>query len=111
MIRDKEEMDAKVRTWRVVAVWIWLRVREAEEAVGRRARDGRVIVEMLYEMPCAYKLGGLKTWVEKWVDGSFSTGNEIMMGGTYGEETEGYCADELCKGDGGRHLDRWCISR
>jgi hypothetical protein len=45
-------MDAMVRTWRVVAVWIWLRVRDAEAAVGRRASDGRVMVEMLYEMPC-----------------------------------------------------------
>jgi hypothetical protein len=50
-MRDREEIDAKVSTWRVVAVWIRARVREAEEAVGRRARDGRVMVEMVYEMP------------------------------------------------------------
>ncbi len=28
--------------------------------------------------------------------------------GTYGEETEGYCPDELCDGDGEDHLDRCC---
>lgn len=50
-MRDREAMDAKVRTCRVVAVWIWVRVREAEEAVGRSAREGSVIVEALYEMP------------------------------------------------------------
>ncbi len=44
---DTDEMDAKVSTCRVVAVWIWVRVREAEEAVGRRAREARVMVEML----------------------------------------------------------------
>lgn len=47
MSSDSEEMDAKVSTCRVVAVWIWDRVREAAEAVGRRASDGRVIVEVL----------------------------------------------------------------
>lgn len=44
---EREEMEAKVRTWRVVAVWSWVRVREAEEAVGRRAREGSVMVDML----------------------------------------------------------------
>lgn len=48
---ERDEMDANVSTWRVVAIWIWLRVREAEAAVGRRASDGSVIVEILYDMP------------------------------------------------------------
>jgi 2-keto-3-deoxy-6-phosphogluconate aldolase len=52
---EREEIDAKVRTWRVVAVWIWARVREAEAAVGRSARDGSVMAEILYEMPWRYR--------------------------------------------------------
>lgn len=34
-----------------MAVWIWVRVREAVTAVGRRARDGSVMVELLYDIP------------------------------------------------------------
>ncbi len=35
---------ARVRIWRVEAVWMVIRVREARDAEGRRARDGRVMV-------------------------------------------------------------------
>lgn len=47
MSSEREEMDAKVRTWRVVAVWIWVRAREALLAVGKWAREGRVMLLML----------------------------------------------------------------
>lgn len=33
--------------WRAVAAWRWLRVREAEEAVGRSAREGSVMMAAL----------------------------------------------------------------
>ena len=52
VIRDKEEREARVRIWRVEVVWMVVRVREAREAEGRRARDGRVMVERLYDTPC-----------------------------------------------------------
>lgn len=44
VMREREEMDASVRIWRVDFVWMVERVREAREAEGRRARDGRVML-------------------------------------------------------------------
>ena len=41
---DRDEIVARVRIWRVDFVWIVVRVREAREAEGRRARDGRVML-------------------------------------------------------------------
>jgi hypothetical protein len=66
---EREEIDAKVRTWRVVAVWIWARVREAEAAVGRSARDGSVMAEMLYEMPWRSLLAAVWSVVTGSLDG------------------------------------------
>lgn len=43
MIRDNEEMDANVSICRVDCVWIVVRVREARDAEGRRAREGKII--------------------------------------------------------------------
>lgn len=45
VIRDREEIEARVRHVRVVEVWRAERVRLAVEAEGRRARVGRVMVE------------------------------------------------------------------
>ena len=44
VIRERLEIEARVRAWRVVDVWSAFRVREAELALGRRARVGRVRV-------------------------------------------------------------------
>lgn len=41
---DKLEIEARVRAWRVVEVWRAVRVRDAELALGRRERVGRVRV-------------------------------------------------------------------
>jgi len=47
VMSDREETDARVRICRVDEVWMVDRVRDALEAEGRRARDGRVIVARL----------------------------------------------------------------
>jgi len=44
VIKDREEMEARVRAWRVVEVWRAVRVRFAAVALGRRARVGSVRV-------------------------------------------------------------------
>lgn len=44
VMSDNEEMEANVRICRVDCVWIVERVREARDAEGRRARDGRVML-------------------------------------------------------------------
>ena len=43
VMRDKDEMEARVRMCRVDCVWMVASVREAREAEGRSARDGRVM--------------------------------------------------------------------
>ncbi len=40
-------MEARVRIWRVEDFWISDKVRFARDAEGRRARDGRVMLERL----------------------------------------------------------------
>lgn len=45
MTRDREEMEARVRMRAVERSWMVARARAAREAEGRRAREGRVIVE------------------------------------------------------------------
>lgn len=50
-MRDSDEMEARVRICRVDFVWMVERVREAMEAEGRRAREGRVMVVSVYEVP------------------------------------------------------------
>lgn len=44
MMRDREEIDARVRIWRVAVVWMYVRVWRAWEAEGRSARAGRIVV-------------------------------------------------------------------
>jgi hypothetical protein len=48
---ESDETDARLSIWRVERVWIADRAREALEAEGRRASEGRVIVVRLYETP------------------------------------------------------------
>ncbi len=47
VMREIEEMDARVRICRVDFSWIVVRVLLAREAEGRKASDGRVTVERL----------------------------------------------------------------
>ena len=46
-----DEMEARVRIWRVEAVWMCERVRLAREAEGRRERAGIVRDSRLYDTP------------------------------------------------------------
>jgi hypothetical protein len=42
----------------------------------------------------------------RWLDGSMaSMGGHGKVSDAYSEETEGYCADELCDGDWPRHCE------
>jgi hypothetical protein len=51
VMSESEETEARVSIWRVERVWMVERAREALEAEGRRAREGRVMVVRLYETP------------------------------------------------------------
>lgn len=48
---DSDEIDARVRIWRVERVCMLDKARDAFEADGRRASDGRATVVRLYETP------------------------------------------------------------
>jgi len=48
---ERDEMVARVRICWVDFVWIVVRVREAREAEGSRARDGRVMLVRVYDVP------------------------------------------------------------
>ena len=50
--KDREEMEARVSICRVECVWIVFKVRDAREADGRRASEGRVIEARVYDVPC-----------------------------------------------------------
>ena len=49
--RDREEIEARVSICRVDCVWIVVKVRDAREADGRRASEGRVIDARVYDVP------------------------------------------------------------
>ena len=51
MSNERDEMVARVRICWVDFVWIVVRVREAREAEGSRARDGRVMLVRVYDVP------------------------------------------------------------
>jgi hypothetical protein len=51
VIKDSEEIEAKVSICRVDWVWMVFSVREARAAEGRRAREGRVMDEIVYDVP------------------------------------------------------------
>lgn len=66
-----------------------VRVRDARDADGRKASEGRVMVERLYETPCDDQLHDLA----------------VLGGNAYGEQTERYCANELETTHRTNHLD------
>ncbi len=43
VINDRDDIEARVRICRVDCVWIVVKVRDAKEADGRRASEGRVM--------------------------------------------------------------------
>lgn len=51
VIRESDETEASVRMCRDDCVWMVARVRAAREAEGRSARDGRVMVVSVYDVP------------------------------------------------------------
>jgi len=51
VIKDRDEIEARVSICRVDCVWIVVKVRDAKEADGRSAREGRVIEARVYDVP------------------------------------------------------------
>lgn len=51
VIKDKEEIEARVSICRVDCVWIVFRVRDARDADGRSASEGSVMDARVYDVP------------------------------------------------------------